>query len=350
MVSNYAKADNHKFGGYFDMYWTNSDHGQTESRTGTNNTIPYRSYDNNNNDFGVNTALNFSGSQKNLDFFFELTYGEMADTTRGDLTQAYITYNVNKAFSVSAGRMDTNVGYESRFAGDNFNYTRSLAYIYGVPTFHEGVAFNYGHDSGFSAGFYVYDGYDETTDSNSDPSMSLQLAYERNNFSFVFNHYTGSEEDSTHGTNGVLSGNSFKKTLNDVTLAYSHQNLDLALNYVAGEQERITSSKDTEWKGYAFYARYKFNARFSLAGRYEIFSDESDTAASVNSFAGGTNGNEINGITLTAGYDLRNNSELRFEYNQLDSDKKDLSDVSSNGTAKADDGRTTYTLAWIARF
>jgi predicted porin len=131
-----------------------------------------------------------------------------------------------------------------------------------------------------------------------------------------------------------------------------HNNLELALNYVMGEQERISTDKNTEWAGYAFYARYKFNTRFSLAARYEILSDETDkniASSSDATFLGGTVGNEINGITLTAAYDLMNNSELRFEYNQLDSDKKDFSDVSS-GTAKSDDGRTAYTLAWIARF
>lgn len=57
-----------------------------------------------------------------------------------NLTQATITYAATDKLSVTAGKFYTHMGLEVTKAKDNWQYSRSYTFNYGIPFWHEGIS------------------------------------------------------------------------------------------------------------------------------------------------------------------------------------------------------------------
>ncbi len=338
-----AKAEHHEGKGHVavhgavDVFWSNASYGDQ-----TGGALNASSLDH--NDVGIGLAtLNFAGSVKNIDYYLEFAYGDQAgltaasDTTSTEgLSQAYITHHFNDQVSFTAGRMATNVGFESAFAKDNWNYTRSISFLNAQPRFHDGVAVKYNHNSGFGAGLFLYDGNnDGQNDTTESGSSSIQLSYAKDKWAAVLNYYT----DGDYTLQGSNPASNLKANITNFNFTYDfNSRFSAALSYLMGEIDE--DNNDAEWTTMALYAKYMVSKKTYAALRYETYEQES--------FANiGTNADEeITGITLTYGMYCDGGSEFRLEYSQISADN----DIFVDDEGTAEDAQSNVSLAWINTF
>jgi hypothetical protein len=325
--NSHAEGQGVEVNGTLDLYYSSSMNGEDSQGT---------FYGNDHDQLGVGMAqFTLSGSTKNVDWLLDFVYGDnivAGDAVAMDnLAQAYLTHNMGHGLSITAGRMATNVGFEGTYAKDNWNYSRSLAFQFAGPFFHEGAALKYAHDSGFGAGVFFYNGADSTSGDDDDKGhdSSAQLSYTRDNWSAVYNYYTESQDDETmiHNLNLTYDLNKM------ASFAVSHT---INEDDLEGSDQKITST--------AIYARVMPTEKVYGALRYEMasFEDGAGTAAGY-----GAADNDVNSITATAGYYCDSGSEFRLEIRQ---DTADNAVYSESGETVLADDQLTLTGAWIHTF
>lgn len=82
-----------------------------------------------------------------------------------DLWQAWVSYNPGEPgeWTFRAGRFATWMGYESVESQNNWNYTHSLFFVYGIPHWHTGLGVAYAPTTQLSVAGYVVDGWNNTS-------------------------------------------------------------------------------------------------------------------------------------------------------------------------------------------
>lgn len=132
--------------GYFDFYFQNADSQQQRSAG--------RTFDARNNLWQLNMAeISITQQTPEVLFKADLAFGEMTDalmsTPNADaskhLPQATLKYTPSAwpQFSLTAGKFYSYLGYEVTRAKENFNYSRSYIYNFGIPFWHEGLSLTY---------------------------------------------------------------------------------------------------------------------------------------------------------------------------------------------------------------
>lgn len=316
-----------------------------------------RVYDQNTNDFTMNLfELNLSGKVGKVSFSADLDFGEFAeqnsahngDPENHNIGEAYLSYDITDATSLSFGKMYTHVGYEVAKAIDNWNYSRSWAFTLAGPFWHEGVSVSHSFENGLSLGGYVYDSWDATTENNANKTLGAQLGYSDDKLSFYLNYIGGNENDTGSGA-GIKSVVEFN------TQYQVYDSLAIAFNALTGTNEEASAPEsgsenvDTKWSAYVLYAHYKVSDSWAITPRLEIFNDDTTDAATsgyIFSGMGATKENTINSSTLTFTNYLDENSEIRLEYRQDKADEKLWTDED----AEKADSLTTIGVAWLAKF
>jgi hypothetical protein len=343
-VGAFAADGDLKISTAFDMNYTYS----TNKDQGVNNyTIPNHLNNNSHNDFDIVMAeVALSGAYKTLDYFVSFNAAAVNGGGSNAISEAYLTHNFSDMFSLTAGRFYSNLGFESYRAKDNWNYSKSIGWQ-ATPYWHEGAALNFNMGNGFGAALFVYDQVDSDSETNGHKAYSAQLSYSNDSLSAVYNYYTASKDRkdmNNDGTpdNGIVLGEGYN--IHDLNLQYAiNKEFSLAgAFYMATTEEGVTASDDLEWNSYAVYAKYMVNERFDLALRYEMFTIDNEGLA-IAGLSSTTDDNEIQSITLTAGYDLLNNSKLKLEVRMDSSDEK----IWADDDGKAADDNTTVAAAWL---
>ncbi len=203
-----------KVGAIFDFYYGLSsnrggDHSPDSSNSDNKNTLRY--YDNLHDDFSLNLAeINFSASVDKTSFYLDLDFGEFAeqnapnDEVTKHIGQAFITHNFDDNHSISVGKMYTHVGFELAKSIDNWNYSRSYAFSYGGPFWHEGIALKGSYSNGIKAGLFAYDATDSRRDNNDDKTYGAQLGYFKDKFFGSYNIIHGPERDVQSGKSRTI--------------------------------------------------------------------------------------------------------------------------------------------------
>ncbi len=309
--------------GVFDLYWNmNSQKNQISSNL---ENLPHK-------DLGIGLAsLRFKGSQENVDYYLEFAYGDQASlvassATSGTegLSQAYLTHNFNDQFSITVGRMDISVGFESNFAVNNTHYSRSLGFNSGGPNFAEGVALRYKKDSLFAEVFY-FDGPDQLENTESTNGYNLLISYEWEKWMFIYAYLAEQDNENSSFHDFSLK----HKTTNEISLA-----LDILVGSI--DEERLGG----RWSSFAFYFSYILSGKSFLATRLELWKQEDID------LIGNNRDETITSITLTYGYKVYENSELKFEFRLDTADNSIYVDDEGN----PEDSQSNLSLAWLTRF
>ena len=255
-------------------------------------------------------------------------------TTNFDVLQAYAQY-AGSGMTVLAGKFTTLAGAEVVQASLNTNISRSLLYTNAIPVTHTGLRGSYapGDTMKFTVGYN--NGWDVlkesattncTTGGSCADGKTVELGASLNPskmFALAASYYTGEEYSSTSNVIGD------RKLLDVVATFNATDALTFVLNYDKAEQEKATSTNKTaKWDGLAGYANYAFTDKWRGSLRTEKFKDKNCFRTTC---AAGATAQTIKETTLTAGYALAKNSELRAEYRTEKSDKK----------VYTEDGRTT---------
>jgi hypothetical protein len=226
-----------------------------------------------------------------------------------NLEQAFLTVviPVGNGLTINAGKMATHMGAEVIESASNINYSRSLLFAYAVPYFHLGAMASYPFSSQISATIYVYNGWNNIIDNNSDKTLGAEITWSPSPFFTFIQNYIGGPEEP----NSTRKRHVFDSIINfqPADALFFNFNFDYG-------QEANDPSGYSIWRGAAIIGKYSIGQNSAFAVRGEIYDD-------ANGFTTGIN-QTLKEITFTYEYKFANSLITRIEY------RRDWSDSSNS--------------------
>ncbi len=354
-----------KWQGYLDFYYQSSPQAHRVTSTTTNGpeVIEGRYFDRHINQMTLNMAeLSLQKTTGRTNFRIDLAAGEMVDQLSGgssqaataltptnpaaneptrNITQAIISYKLKDDLTLSAGKFYTHMGLEVTKAKDNWQYSRSYTYNYGIPFWHEGLSLNYlVIPEKFSTTLYVLNAWDGRISQEQNKSTTLGANLNYTGFKDLTLNYNfiGGAESNSDGQRQVHELN--------VTYAISDK-YAVAFDGIFGEQQKAPTVGNAKWNALAIYLKAKISNIYTFSPRYEVF-DDSDQGFAV---SGGLTAvgvkQKITSVTLANNFTLDDGLEARLE---LRSDKSDSNSYFLNKDHSASDHQESYAVALLYSF
>jgi hypothetical protein len=258
-----------------------------------------------------------------------------------NLTQATVAYSASDRLIIMAGKFYTHMGFEVTKAKDNWQYSRSYTFNYGIPFWHEGISGAYAVvPDKFSTTIYLLNAWDGriSQEQNQSTTVGLNLNYTGVQDLIANYNYLGGGE----------SADKSRREVHEVNLSYTvSPTLSLAADYVAGMQKDIPTTGEAKWSGLAFYLKFAVNGIYTISPRYEIF-DDSDSGFAI---AGGLSSpgtkQKISSWTLSNNFNLGDGLEARIE---MRSDKSDSNLFFKDKAGGSTDQQNSYAAAFLYTF
>ena len=282
----------------------------------------FRNFDLYENQFNLNEArVTIQKSAAPVGFRVDLAYGQTMDLVNSDaslgsqkslknIEQAYLTavIPIGNGLTVNAGKMATHMGGEVIETLGNINYSRSILFAYAIPYFHMGVSASYPFSPQFSATLYVYNGWNNVVENNTDKTLGAEITWTPSSaFTFIENYIGGAEEPNSTAKRHVFDS-IFNLQATDA--------LFVTLNADYGQESNPAGL--LVWKGAALTAKYSLNDVSAIAARGEYYYDQSGfTTGTIQS---------LKEITLTYEYKFGGSLVTRLEYRRDFSDKNTFED------------------------
>lgn len=249
------------------------------------------------------------------------------------LKEAYFSYlaPVGKGLQIDVGKFVTPAGAEVIETKDNWNYSRGILFSYAIPYNHFGARAKYTFNDKFSLTGYLVNGWNNVIDNNSGKTIGFSAAFNpTKKLSIIENYLAGPE---------IADSNAKWRQLSDTVVTYSATpKLSLMANYDYGRDGMVGFAKPVYWTGIAGYAKYAFNDKYAVAGRYEYFNDHDGfTTLTAQHF---------NGVTGTFQRVFAKNIISRVEV------RRDMSNRSTfaRGTNETVKNQTTAALGLVYTF
>ncbi|MEO7165143.1 MAG: outer membrane beta-barrel protein, partial [Bdellovibrionia bacterium] len=286
-----------------------------------------RAYDFYHNTFSLNVAeITVKKTSPEISFTADLDFGPQAEFLAAGMTpfaiggprigpaeavskvlgQIFVTYTPTWApnLTIGFGKMASHMGLEGWKSRDNWQYSRSTIFLFGLPRWHMGVSAGYYLlPKNLSLSAYVYNSWNSIYDNNATKTLGAQLNWTpSDSFSFIYNYIGGPEQPGNDTNMRTVHEASFSWKLDSGTL--------LALETVVGHEDGITladtSIVNTDWIGAYFSAKYSLSSRFYISPRLEIYGDL--TGANL-----GGDQQTLFGFTLTNSFKVAEGFEARLE-------------------------------------
>jgi hypothetical protein len=301
--------------GFIDVYYSYN----FNQPTGRANQL--RNFDTNSNQFSLNLvklALEKKNTaQSRLGYRLDLTFGPATDLVHASepgraevykhLQQFYGSYlvPVGKGLQIDVGKFVTSHGAEVIETKDNWNYARSLLFVYAIPYYHLGVRAKYELNSQVSVTGFLVNGWNNCVDNNSGKTVGLQVAYNpTSEFSIVSNYMVGPEQSNQIG--------GFRHLI-DTTVTYKvSPKLAFMGNYDYGRDE-LPGGNRVHWQGVAGYVHFAPISRLAFASRVEWFDDHDGYTTGLKQ--------RLKELTLTSDFRFHPSVLFRVEYRRDFSDR-----------------------------
>jgi len=363
-----------EFFGYFDFYYQNSPQAHLNPVSGNSRVLEGRVFDRLQNQFVLNMAeLSVRKSVGDLGFRLDLAFGEMVDAMAANglgspvgsptgnqganeptrnITQATITYRPIEGLSVAVGKFYTHMGYELTKAKENWQYSRSFGFSYGIPFWHQGVSISYSAiPQRLTGTLHVVNGWDAriAAEANASPTVGANInIVPIDGLTLNYNYIGGTEQTASDA----------RRDVHEMNLNYSlTERLSFAADYLAGTEQNVVpyvgaaSLGQAKWSSVAGYFQAKILSWYALSGRYEIFDDADGWALSGLSTRPTApefvDAQKINSITLTNTFHITDGLESRIE---LRSDKSNRQGYFRSRNGDPADRQDSYTLAFLYSF
>lgn len=185
------------------------------------------------------------------------------------LSRANVSYlaPIGNGLTLTAGLMNSFIGYESMFAKDNPNYTRSWIADYS-PYYLIGFGGLYALNEDLNLGLYVVGDYDYLAYRNDQPKYGAQLAWSMNpQWKLTQNVFAGPEQAAT--------STAYWRYFSDTILQWSGKDVTAALAYDVGTErdDQPDQYRQTLWMGSALFTHWHIDGPWSMALRPEIYWD-----------------------------------------------------------------------------
>jgi hypothetical protein len=254
-------------------------------------------------EFAVQGGKDIKGQVPNASLRYGDPYSD--SDTFSHFSRANVSYlaPVGTGLTVTAGLFNSFIGYESFYAKDNFNYTRSYLPDY-TPYFMFGVSAQYQMNEAVKTVFYVINRYNFLSAPNHLPSYGTQVRWAASSHvTFTQNLYYGPDQSNT--------SLEFWRFFSDSSLEWKNGDVTVALVYDIGTERAIPSAggQRVYWTGSAIYTQWRLTKTWALAVRPELYYDPDGTMTGAKQF--------IKAITTTAEYRLPymwTNTICRLEY------------------------------------
>jgi len=242
-------------------------------------------------EFAVQTGRDVEGEVPNA----SLRHGDPfngADTF-SHFSRANVSYlaSIGTGLKVTAGLFNSYIGYESFYARDNFNYTRSFLPDY-TPYFMLGVSAEYQINDAVKTAFYAINKYNFLSYPNNLPSYGGQIRWAASqHLTFTQNLYYGPDQSNTDLR--------YWRFFSDSILEWKRDAFTVALVYDIGTERAIPQFGNQQqfWTGSAILSQLRFAEAWAVAVRPELYYDPDGTMTGARQF--------IKGITTTLEYKLR---------------------------------------------
>lgn len=258
-------------------------------------------------EFGVQTGENSQGlvGQARLQSFeSDIPLVDGADVLQhfSHLNASYLL-PVDKGLRLRAGLSESYIGYESFYAKENFNYTRTYMADYS-PYFMFDADAQYSVSDNLTTSFYLLDGFFHLSNPSGLPSYGLR-------FNWNLSPKSTFTQNVFYGPVQTNADPEFWRLFFDQFLEWKKDQLTLALTYDIGTEISATAEGNPRqfWMGGAFYSNWNFLRFWSVAARPEFYWDPQGVISG--------NRQLLWAMTTTVKYDLpidRNKILLWWEY------------------------------------
>jgi putative OmpL-like beta-barrel porin-2 len=333
-----------------------------------------RAYDVLSNSFSLNQATIVIERAPNVEAGrrfgarLDLMYGQATEASQGSaanegrpqayrpIWQGFGTYvaPVGKGLTVDFGKFASSLGYETNYAKDDLNYSRSYFFNL-LPFYHLGFRVKYPVNDKVTVMYHLMNGIQQSEDFNGFKSQHFALILTpTKQVSWQVNYYIGQEQrdvvpDLNPGvpslpTQPGLSTNIIRPIPNGrihIFDTYATWNVTDKMTLGAEADYLVSRVFDTSAPvhvtGGVGYARYQLTQKFALAGRAEYLSDRGGF------FSGATQA--LKETTLTAEFKLAEGFLVRGEY------RRDFSNLpffltDTQGVLKKEQNTATVGLIW----
>jgi hypothetical protein len=250
-----------------------------------NRTSSFRSFDNATNQFSLNMIelglVKTPDANSRLGYNVTFGFGNAMNIVNGSdpgglgfaqyLKEGYLSYlaPVGKGLQIDAGKFVTPMGAEVIESNANWNYSRGLLFNYAIPFYHFGMRAKYAFNDKYAVTGYVVNGWNNIVDNfGSGKTGGVSFAWSPNKkFSVTETWLGGPGAAPTDGENW--------RNVSDTVISYSPTaKLSLVANGDYGRVQRLAKSVNpVEWYGAAGYVKYQLSPLYSVATRYEYYSD-----------------------------------------------------------------------------
>ncbi|HEY6400314.1 MAG TPA: porin, partial [Blastocatellia bacterium] len=333
-----------------------------------------RAYDVSSNSFSLNQALISVERAPDVDagrrfgMRMDLMYGQATETVQGNaaneprpqvyrpLWQAYGTYvaPIGNGLTLDFGKFAGNLGYETNFTKDNFNYSRAYFFNY-LPFYHFGLRAKYPVNDKLAVMYHVMNGVQQSEDFNDFKSQQFAVILTpTKRVTWQTNYYVGREQrDLTPQLNPTFASLPTQPGLSTDVISPAPRGrfhvLDSYVTWLVTDKLTLAAEADyvinrvqefsapSRVTGGAAYARYQFTPKFALAGRAEYLSDRGGL------FSGVTQA--LKETTFTADYKLAEGLLMRGEWRRDFSNQRFFL-TDTPGVLKKEQNTATLGLVW----
>jgi hypothetical protein len=324
-----------QFSGLVDAYYSlNFDH----PASGDN---ALRNFDFKANQFSLGMAkVTMEHGPDPIGFRLDLGFGKAFDVihasekhpdTFRNLEQAYVSIKPPQAkgLEIDVGEFVTAHGAEVIETNSNWNYSRSLLFVYAIPYYHFGVRTSMPVGKYFTGGVQLVNGWNNIEDNNSGKTWVFTSTFANSKISWSNNYCVGPEKNNTN--------QGYRQLYDTTVLLTPHPKASVYVNLDYGRDKNIGPGA-ARWVGMAGAARFQMSAVFAVASRAEWFND-------ADGFTTGTR-QKVKEFTLTGECKLNQYAVTRLEYRRDWSDQK-FFQRSGSGLSKNQD---TLLIGLVAFF
>jgi hypothetical protein len=274
-----------KFGATFEGFY------EYDANHPDDRVIPLRAYDTRANVFGMQQAAFVIDDAPDVDkgrrygMRLDFQFGQAISVLQGNpsneprpelyrnVWQAYGTYMfpVGKGLQVDFGKFASNLGYETNYAKDNFNFSRAYLFNF-LPYYHTGFRTSLPLSDKVTVMYMLTNGIQQTEDFNNFKSNHFTVILKPvPAFTWNTSYYFGQEQPDNSLPNGPDGW--FRVFDTNGTIAATRK-LALGFDVTHTTNEVHSGDESLALDGVGAYARYQFTTPASVSLRYEHLADD----------------------------------------------------------------------------